>query len=74
MAKPPWASFYGDLPLAIDRPPADMLELLDATLAARPDGEAIRYLDGSLSWSSVDQQSNALAAALAGMGDRKSVV
>ena len=45
-----------------------LTDLLDEAVAAGPECPAIRYFDGTISYGELDQQSDALAAALQGQG------
>ncbi len=73
----PWLASYGGQPEAYPAEHADALSMYRAGLAADPDGEAVRYFDGVLTRRRLEEDSDALAAALLahgfGAGDRLAV-
>ena len=60
----PWLSLYGDQPADYELEFDDALSMFKAGVAVDPSADAIRYFDGVLSRSELDEQSDALAAAL----------
>ena len=61
----PWLPRYDDdLPHDITPETDDALAMVAATIARNPDGDAIRYVDGALTWREVDELSDAFAAGL----------
>jgi long-chain acyl-CoA synthetase len=60
----PWLGLYGDQPTEMKPEFANALEMFKAGLAADPSGAAVRYFDGVLTRTELDEQSDALASAL----------
>lgn len=64
----PWLGLYGDQPTEMKPEFANALEMFDAGLAADPSGPAVKYFDGVLTRTELDEQSDALASALLAHG------
>ena len=64
----PWLARYGDQRPDYEIEHPDALTMFRAGLAADPDGDAVRYFDGTMSRSELDAQSDALASALLAHG------
>jgi long-chain acyl-CoA synthetase len=73
----PWLGLYGDQSADKELEYGNALEMFRAGLAADPDGAAVKYFDGVLTRTELDEQSDALASALLangfGRGDRLAV-
>jgi long-chain acyl-CoA synthetase len=68
----PWLKLYAPgLPATIDPPHADALSLFRAAVARAPDGPALLYFDGRISYRELDEASDALAPALIERGFEK---
>lgn len=64
----PWLDLYGDMPADVELEHGNALEMFRAGLATDPSGAAVKYFDGVLSRTELDQQSDALASALLAQG------
>lgn len=64
----PWLGLYGDQPADKEPEYGSALEMFLAGLAADPTGAAVKYFDGVLTRSELDEQSDALASALLASG------
>lgn len=65
----PWRSSYNEgMPSHIEPPHQTMLDVFNASVALAPNQPAIHYFDGLLTFSDLDEASNALASALAAQG------
>jgi long-chain acyl-CoA synthetase len=65
----PWLALYGEgQPADITPEFGDALSMFRAAVRRDPDGDAIRYFDGRITWRQLDQYSDAFAAALADSG------
>jgi long-chain acyl-CoA synthetase len=65
----PWLRLYPDgVPPALEPDYPDALAMFRAAVARAPDGPAIYYFDGALSWRELDAESDALAVALCHRG------
>ncbi|MDQ4116127.1 MAG: AMP-binding protein [Actinomycetota bacterium] len=65
----PWLARYDDdLPHDITPETDDALAMVAATIARNPDGDAIRYVDGVITWREVDELSDAFASGLLANG------
>ena len=60
----PWLGLYDEEPADLALEYVDALQMFQAGLAADPSGVAIKYFDGVLTRSELDEQSDALASAL----------
>jgi long-chain acyl-CoA synthetase len=73
----PWLGLYGDQPADKEPEHDNALDMFRAGLALDPSGAAVKYFDGVLTRSELDEQSDALASALLakgfGSGDRLAV-
>ncbi len=73
----PWLGLYGERPTEMRPEHTNALEMFEAGLAADPSGVAVRYFDGVLTRTELDEQSDALASGLLarefGRGDRLAV-
>ncbi len=68
-ASRPWLALYEEgQPADITPEHATVLEMFEASLAAAPQTEAIRYFDGVLTFADLDAASDALAVGLAEAG------
>ncbi|GAB2918396.1 hypothetical protein GCM10027047_14930 [Rhodococcus aerolatus] len=65
----PWLVHYtADQRPDVEPEHTDALAMVAATVAARPDDDAVRYFDGALTWRELDEQTTALAAGLRAHG------
>ncbi|WP_068252898.1 class I adenylate-forming enzyme family protein [Janibacter corallicola] len=64
----PWLGLYGDQPAEIEPEFVSALEMFRAGVDADPDGDAIRYFDGTLTRRELDELSDALAVGLLAEG------
>ncbi len=64
----PWLALYGDQAPDYEIEFGNALEMFDAGLARDPSGAALKYFDGVISRSELDEQSDALASALLANG------
>ncbi|MGA5537987.1 class I adenylate-forming enzyme family protein [Mycolicibacterium nivoides] len=65
----PWRRLYGsETPTSIEPPHDNMLDVFDEAVASAPDQPAIRYFNGVLTFSDLDEASDALASALIARG------
>jgi long-chain acyl-CoA synthetase len=64
----PWLGLYGDQSPDVQREHPNALEMFRAGLAADASGDAVRYFDGVLTRTELDEQSDALASALLARG------
>ncbi len=64
----PWLGLYGDQPTEMKPEFSNALAMFKAGLAADPSGAAVRYFDGVLTRTELDQVSDALACALLARG------
>lgn len=64
----PWLGLYGDQPREMKPEFANALEMFEAGLAADPSGPAVKYFDGVLTRTELDEHSDALASALLAHG------
>lgn len=65
----PWLARYTPgQPADIDVEYADVLSLFRATVERTPDGDAIRYFDGRITFRELDQLTDAFAAAVIALG------
>ena len=73
----PWLALYGDQPSDYELEHDNALQMFQAGLAADPSGAALKYFDGTISRTELDELSDALASALLahgfGRGDRLAV-
>ncbi len=61
----PWLALYDEgVPAEISQEHPSMLAAFDATLRRSPDGVAIKYFDGSLTFAELNERADALAVAL----------
>ncbi len=60
----PWLALYGDQPPDYEIEHPDALTMFRAGLAADPSSPALKYFDGVITRSELDEQSDALASAL----------
>ena len=67
----PWLSLYDqDQPAEISLEFTDALSMFRASVSRNPDGDIIRYFGGRITARELDELSDALAVALAGLGVR----
>ncbi|GAB3324440.1 hypothetical protein GCM10027451_48810 [Geodermatophilus aquaeductus] len=66
----PWLALYGDQPADYDIEFDDALSMFRAGVERDPDGDALRYFDGTLVRRDLDEMTDALAAGLLGQGFR----
>ncbi|MCW2831894.1 MAG: fadD [Aeromicrobium sp.] len=64
----PWQGLYAGQPAELDIEHQDALTMFRAAVSSNPDGDAIRYFDGVVSFAELDRQSDALASALLARG------
>ena len=65
----PWLHLYGEgQPHDITPEFPDALTMFGASVARNPDGDAVRYFDGRITYRELDELTDALAAALRGGG------
>jgi long-chain acyl-CoA synthetase len=64
----PWLGLYGDMPADVDLDHPSALAMFRASVARAPETVALRYFDGALTLRELDQQTDALAAALLARG------
>ncbi len=64
----PWLGLYGDQPADKEPEFTNALEMFRAGVATDPSGVAVKYFDGVLSRTELDEQSGALASALLANG------
>ena len=69
-ASRPWLALYGDRPVFQRSRYDTALEMFDATVAARGDEIALRYFDGTTTWTQLDHAADSLAAHLQARGFR----
>ena len=61
----PWLHLYGEgQPTDITPEFADALSMFAASVARNPDGDAIRYFDGRITYRELDELTDAFAVAL----------
>ena len=64
----PWLALYGDQPSDYELEHDNALQMFQAGLAADPSGAALKYFDGTISRTELDELSDALASALLAHG------
>ncbi|MGZ4505928.1 MAG: AMP-binding protein [Blastococcus sp.] len=64
----PWLALYGDQPPDYEIEFGSALEMFRAGVARDPDGDALKYFDGTISRRELDELSDALAAGLLANG------
>ncbi|MBD0020944.1 AMP-binding protein [Gordonia pseudamarae] len=69
-ASRPWLALYGDRPVFQRSTYDTALEMFDATVAARGGDIALRYFDGTATWTQLDHAADSLAAYLQVRGFR----
>jgi long-chain acyl-CoA synthetase len=66
----PWLALYGDQPADYEIEFGDALSMFRAGVARDPDGDALRYFDGTVVRRELDEMTDALAAGLLDSGFR----
>lgn len=74
----PWLDRYASyVPNELPLPTASMIDLFEESASEKPEKDAVRYFDGSISYSRLDRMADGFAATLAhsgiGKGDRVAV-
>ena len=74
----PWLARYASyVPAELPLPGRSMIDLFEESARRRPDGDAVRYFDGSISYAELDRMAEGFAAQLSrngiGKGDRVAV-
>src|SRR4051794_35370498 len=64
----PWLALYGDQPADYEIEFGDALSMFRAGVARDPDGDALRYFDGTVVRRELDEMTDALAAGLLDSG------
>lgn len=74
----PWLDRYASyVPAELPLPTRSMIELFEESASRNPDGDAVRYFDGAISYAELDRMAEGFATLLAesgiGKGDRVAV-
>ncbi|CAN5715690.1 long-chain fatty acid--CoA ligase [soil metagenome] len=77
-SRKPWLDRYASyVPAELPLPTRSMIELFEESASRNPDGDAVRYFDGAISYAELDRMAESFAALLAesgiGKGDRVAV-